>query len=51
MDPNVREAEQNLHRALGVRVTINDRNGKGRIVLQYRSLEDFDRIMEAISGQ
>jgi ParB family transcriptional regulator, chromosome partitioning protein len=51
VDANVREAEQTLHRALGVRVTISDRNGKGRIVLQYRSLEDFDRIMEAISGQ
>lgn len=51
VDPNVREAEQNLHRALGVRVTITDRNGKGRIVLEYGSLEDFDRIMEAMTGK
>ncbi len=49
VDPNVREAEQNLRRALGVRVTINDRNGKGRIVLEYGSLEDFDRIVEAVT--
>jgi ParB family transcriptional regulator, chromosome partitioning protein len=49
VDPNVREAEENLQRALGVRVMINDRNGKGRIVLEYSSLEDFDRIVEAVT--
>ena len=49
VDPNVREAEQTLQRALGVRVMINDRKGKGRIVLQYKSLEDFDRIVEAVT--
>jgi ParB family transcriptional regulator, chromosome partitioning protein len=51
VDPNVREAEETLRRALGVRVMINDRNGKGKIVLQYRSLEDFDRIVEAVTGK
>ena len=51
VDANVREAEQNLQRALGVRVMINDRNGKGKIVLQYKSLEDFDRIVEALTVQ
>ena len=51
VDPNVREAEQNLRRALGVKVQINDRNGKGRIVLEYASLEDFDRIVEAVTGE
>ena len=49
VDPNVREAEQTLQRALGVRVMINDRKGKGKIVLQYKSLEDFDRIVEAVT--
>ena len=39
-----------LQRALGVRVMINDRKGKGKIVLQYKSLEDFDRIVEAVTG-
>ena len=51
VDPNVREAEQMLHRALGVRVTIHDRHGKGRIVLEYGSLEDYDRIVGAIARQ
>ncbi len=51
VDPNVREAEENLQRALGVRVMINDRHGKGKIVLEYKSLEDFDRILEAVTGK
>jgi ParB family transcriptional regulator, chromosome partitioning protein len=51
VDPNVREAEETLQRALGVRVMINDRNGKGKIVLTYKSLEDFDRIVEAVKGR
>ena len=45
------QAEETLRRALGVRVAINDRQGKGKITLQYRSLEDFDRIMAAITGE
>src|ERR1019366_3238958 len=44
VDPNVKEAEQELQRALGVRVAITDRNGKGKILIEYSSLEDFDRI-------
>ncbi len=51
VDANVREAEETLRRALGVRVMINDRNGKGKIVLEYRTLEDFDRIVDAVMGK
>src|SRR5262245_26809970 len=51
MDPNVREAQNVLERALGVKVEIQDRKGKGKIVLRYGSLEDFDRIVEALAGQ
>jgi ParB family chromosome partitioning protein len=49
-DPNVRAAQEGLQRALGVRVTIRDKNGKGKIVLEYSSLEDFDRIVEALGA-
>lgn len=49
IDPNVRAAEEELQRALGVRVTIRDTKGKGKIVIEYGSLEDFDRILEALS--
>ncbi len=48
-DPNVREAQRNLESALGVKVEIQDRKGKGKIVLKYGSLEDFDRIVEALA--
>jgi ParB family chromosome partitioning protein len=51
VDPNVKEAEKTLQSALGVRVTINDRKGKGKILIEYASLEDFDRIVEALSGK
>src|ERR1022692_309413 len=51
VDPNVKEAEQELQRALGVRVAITDRNGKGRILIEYSSLEDFDRILEVMKAK
>jgi ParB family transcriptional regulator, chromosome partitioning protein len=50
VDPNVKEAENVLQRALGVRVTIEDRKGKGKILIEYSSLEDFDRIVAALGG-
>jgi ParB family chromosome partitioning protein len=49
VDPNVREAQRTLERALGVKVEIHDRNGKGKITLRYGSLEDFDRIVDALA--
>jgi ParB family transcriptional regulator, chromosome partitioning protein len=49
VDPNVKEAERLLQSALGARVTINDRKGKGKILIEYASLEDFDRILEVLA--
>ncbi len=49
LDPNVREAQRALEQALGVKVEIHDRKGKGKIVLHYGSLDDFDRIVEALA--
>ncbi|HEY7404708.1 MAG TPA: ParB/RepB/Spo0J family partition protein [Candidatus Angelobacter sp.] len=48
LDPNVREAQRTLERSLGVKVEIQDRKGKGKIILKYGSLDDFDRILEAL---
>ncbi len=48
VDPNVREAERELQRALGVKVQITDKNGRGRIQIDYKTLEDFDRVLEAL---
>jgi ParB family chromosome partitioning protein len=50
LDPNVREAEQQLQRSLGIRVQIQDNHGKGKIVLEYKSLEDFDRVLEVLNS-
>jgi ParB family chromosome partitioning protein len=50
LDPNVREAQRSLERSLGVKVEILDRKGKGKIILKYGSLEDFDRIIEALGA-
>jgi len=47
-DPNVKAAESALKSALGCKVDIKDRGGKGKIVLQYRNIEDFDRILDAL---
>lgn len=49
VDPNVRAAEEELQRALGTRVTIHDKKGKGKIVIEYASIEDFDRVLEALN--
>ena len=48
VDPNVRAVQTELERTLGCRVRINDRKGKGKIVIEYASLEDFDRVTEML---
>jgi ParB family chromosome partitioning protein len=50
-DPNVREAEERLQRALGLKVHVEDKRGKGRVVIEYSGLEDFDALMTAIAGE
>jgi ParB family chromosome partitioning protein len=49
-DPNVHEAQLKLQRKLGLRVKIEDKKGKGRVVIEYANLEDFDSLMEALGG-
>lgn len=50
VDPNVREAQTELERLLGVRVKIKDRNGKGTIVIEYASVDDYERVVEMLRG-
>ena len=50
-DPNVREAQILLQRTLGLKVHIEDRKGKGRVIIEYSGLEDFDSILIALSGR
>ncbi len=51
IDPNVRQAQTDLERILGVKVKIRDTKGHGSILLQYRNLEDFDRVVEMLKGK
>ena len=51
VDPNVKAAQRDLERILGVRVKIRDRRGKGKIVIEYATLEDFDRVLEMLKGK
>jgi ParB family chromosome partitioning protein len=50
-DPNVREAQGRLQRTLGLKVHIEDKKGKGRVIIEYSGLEDFDSILTALGGQ
>ncbi|WP_348267620.1 ParB/RepB/Spo0J family partition protein [Edaphobacter paludis] len=50
MDPNVREAADLLRRTLGLKVQIEDKKGKGRVIIEYSGLEDFDAILTALGG-
>jgi ParB family chromosome partitioning protein len=50
IDANVRAAQSELEKILGVRVKINDRKGRGKIVIEYANLDDFDRVMEMLKG-
>ena len=51
VDPNVKEAERNIRAALGMAVTIHDKKGKGKVIIEYANLEDFDRLLEALAGK
>jgi len=50
IDPNVREAQDRLQRSLGLKVRIEDKNGRGRVIIEYSRLEDFDALLEALGN-
>ncbi len=49
LDPNVREAQSTLRAALGMKVSIEDRQGRGRVVIEYANLDAFDELMERLT--
>jgi len=51
VDPNVRAAQRQLETVLGMRVRIRDRKGKGKITIEYATLEDFDRVVGMLKGK
>ena len=51
IDPNVREVQERLQRALGLKVHIEDHNGRGKVIIEYAQLEDFDTLLEQLAGE
>jgi ParB family chromosome partitioning protein len=51
IDPNVKDAQDRLQRALGLKVHIEDKNGRGRVIIEYARLEDFDAFLEKVAGE
>lgn len=51
VDPNVREAQERLQRALGLKVHIEDRNGRGKVIIEYARLEDFDALLNLLAEE
>ena len=51
IDPNVREVKDRLQRALGLKVSIEDHHGRGKVIIEYGRLEDFDTLLEQLAGE
>jgi ParB family chromosome partitioning protein len=51
VDPNVKEAEDHLRRSLGLKVTIEDKKGKGKVIIEYSGVDDFDAILTALGDK
>ncbi|MGO9436193.1 MAG: ParB/RepB/Spo0J family partition protein [Terracidiphilus sp.] len=51
VDPNVKEVAERLQRALGLRVRIEDKKGRGRVIIEYGRLEEFDALLEQLAGR
>jgi ParB family chromosome partitioning protein len=51
VDPNVRAVQERLQRSLGLKVNIEDHNGRGRVIIEYAKLEDFDTLLEHLAAE
>jgi len=51
VDPNVKAAQRSLEEVLGMRVRIRDRNGRGKILIEYGTIDDFDRVVRMLKGK
>jgi ParB family transcriptional regulator, chromosome partitioning protein len=51
VDPNVRAQQMELERLLGVRVKIRDRKGKGKIIIEYSTVDDYERVVGMLRGK
>jgi ParB family transcriptional regulator, chromosome partitioning protein len=51
VDPNVRAAQRSIEEILGMRVRIRDQHGRGKIVIAYDTIQDFDRLVGMLQGK
>ena len=51
VDPNVRDAGERLQQRLGLRVRIEDKKGKGRVIIEYANLQDFDTLLSLLGEE
>jgi ParB family chromosome partitioning protein len=51
VDPNVLDVQERLQRALRLKVSIEDHNGRGKVIIEYAKLEDFDTLLEQLAGE
>ncbi|MGH9533243.1 MAG: ParB/RepB/Spo0J family partition protein [Terriglobales bacterium] len=49
-DANVRHAADELARALGAKVAVRDKSGRGIIEIHYHGVNDFQRLFERLVG-
>jgi ParB family chromosome partitioning protein len=47
----VHEAQDRLQRRLGLKVHIEDKKGRGRVIIEYTGVDDFDAILAALGEQ
>jgi ParB family chromosome partitioning protein len=48
IDPFLNNITEELKKVLGTQIRIIDRNGKGKIEIEYYSIDDLERIIEAL---
>ena len=50
IDSNILKAQENIQRALGLKVSIsNKKNNSGKVVIEYKDLEQFDLISDLLT--
>lgn len=47
-DRDIEILEEDLRRRLGTKVLVEDKKGKGKLVIEYYSLDDLDRILKVL---
>jgi len=51
VDANVLDAQNRLQRALGMRVRVEDRDGRGKVIIEYGGVDDFEAILVAVGAK